>query len=140
MSKLSVVLVGPKACRPFIREVFTAEPEPGYKFNLVIEKSCTAPSDPLWKLVFDLYHADANGAFQQVVHISFTPDEAEETRGVEALTTEPIKPETARLLHIEVHPCAKEVAGSANPTPGQAAKLEESMSRVARSGLARETL
>lgn len=55
MSKISVVPVGQKRCRPFILEVFVASPEAGYKFELIVEKSCTSSNDALWKLVFDLY-------------------------------------------------------------------------------------
>ncbi len=132
MSNLTVVTVGPKRCKPFIREVFVASPEAGYKFELVVEKACTKANDPLWKLVFDLYKKDANGGFQQLVHVSFTPEELAEQRGVAALAIEPINVETARILLREVHPCAKEVANSANPTPEQTRKLESSMSRVAR--------
>lgn len=131
MSNVSVVPVGSKRCKPFIREVFVASPEAGYKFELIVEQACSKANDPLWKLVFDLYRKEAGGDYQQLVHVSFTPEELAEQRGVAALATEPVNVETARILLREVHPCAKEVANSANPTPEQTRKLESSMSKVA---------
>lgn len=135
MSNLSVVLVGPKVCKPFIREIFSASPEPGYKFDLVVEKACTPENDPLWKLVFDFYKKDASGIYQQVVHVSFQPDDRDELRGIQALATEPVGVETMLVLRRELHPCAKEVAESANPTPAQRSKLLGGMSKVTRSAL-----
>ncbi len=135
MSNLNVVSIGAKKCKPFILEVFVASPEAGYKFELVVEKACSSSNDPLWKLVFDLYKRDASGVFQQIVHVSFTPTESVEQRGVEALATEPISVDTARVLRNEVHPCAKEVAESANATPEQKKKLHAAMSKVARTAV-----
>jgi hypothetical protein len=135
MSKLSVVPVGNKICRPFIREVLIASPEPGYRFELIVERTCTKANDSLWKLVFDLFQEGEDGAYQQIVHISFAPEELEEQRGVAVLAHEPVSLEAVRMLREDIHPCAKEVASSANPTPAQIKKLEDSMSRVARISL-----
>ncbi len=135
MSNFKVVPVGAKKCKPFILEVFVASPEAGYKFELVVEKACSSSNDPLWKLVFDLYKKDASGVFQQIVHVSFRPVEPDEERGVAALATEPITVETARVLRNEVHPSAKEIAASANPTPEQKKKLHDAMSKVARTAI-----
>ena len=133
--EISVVLVGKKKCRPFILEVFVASPEAGYKFELIVEKICTSTNDALWKLVFDLYKKDAQGVFQQIVHVSFRPTTPEEQQGVEKLATEPVSVETARVLRKEVHPAAKSVAGVANPTPAQKKKLREAMSKVAKTAV-----
>ena len=131
MAKLSVVPIGAKTCKPFILEVFVASPEAGYKFELTVEKSCTSTNDPLWKLVFDLYKKDAAGVFQQLVHVSFTPTEPDEQRGVEALALEPVNVETARVLHNEVHPAAKAYAESKKPTAAQKKALHDAMRKAA---------
>ena len=131
MPNLSVVPIGAKTCKPFILEVFVASPEAGYKFELVVEKACTSTNDPLWKLVFDLYKKDASGVFQQIVHVSFKPTEPNEQKGVEALALEPVNVETARVLRKEVHPAAKAVAESANPTAAQKKALHDAMSKAA---------
>jgi hypothetical protein len=136
MSQIRVVSVGEgKKCQPFIRAVFSASPETGYKFELIVEKTCTPSNDPRWKLVFDLFRKAASGEFEQIVHISFTPTEVDEQRGVEMLATEPIGVDTARALWRDVHPCAKEVAQTANPTPEQKNKLLGGMIQVALSAL-----
>jgi hypothetical protein len=135
MSNISVVPIGTKQCKPFILQVFVASPEAGYKFELTVEKSCTSTNDPLWKLVFDLYKKDASGTFQQIVHVSFTPLEPDEKQGVEAIATEPISVDTARVLRNEVHPAAKDVAGTSKPTPAQKKKLHDAMSKVARTAV-----
>jgi hypothetical protein len=132
MANLSVVPIGPKKCKPFILEVFVASPEAGYKFELTVEKSCTSTNDPLFKLVFDLYKKDASGVFQQIVHVSFTPTEPAEQRGVEALALEPVNVETARVLRKEVHPAAKAFAESKKPTAAQKKALHDAMSNAAR--------
>ncbi len=135
MANLNVVSVGKKTCKPFILEVFVASPEAGYKFELVVEKSCTSTNDALWKLVFDLYKKDSAGIFQQIVHVSFKPTEPTEQEGVEKLATEPVSVEAARVLTKEVHPAAKALAGAANPTPAQKKKLHDAMSKVAKTSV-----
>ena len=135
MSKISVVTPGAKTCKPFILQVFVASPESGYKFELTVEKSCTSTNDALWKLVFDLYKKDNAGVFQQLVHVSFTPTEPVEQKGVEALALQPINVETARVLHNEVHPAAKAVAAAKKPTAAQKKALHDAMSKVARKAI-----
>lgn len=135
MPDLNVVSVGAKKCKPFILEVFVASPEAGYKFELVVEKSCTSKNDPLWKLVFDLYKKDASGVFQQIVHVSFKPLDPDEQRGVETLAVEPVTVQTARILRKEVHPAAKTIAGVAAPSDAQKKALRNAMSKAARSAV-----
>ncbi|MDQ2658980.1 MAG: hypothetical protein M3Y03_01010 [Verrucomicrobiota bacterium] len=135
MADLTVVPVGKKQCKPFILEVFVASPESGYKFELIVEKSCTSTNDSLWKLVFDLYKKDSAGVFQQLVHVSFKPTEPTEQQGVEALATEPVNVETARVLRKEVHPTAKAVAETAKPTAKQKKALHDAMSKAARKAI-----
>lgn len=135
MANLSVVAVGKKKCKPFILEVFVASPEAGYKFELTVEKACSSTNDPLWKLVFDLDKKNAAGSYEQIVHVSFQPTEPAEAKGVEALATEPVSVETARVLTKEVHPAAKAIAGVANPTPAQKKKLHDAMSKVAKTSV-----
>ncbi|MFL6529524.1 MAG: hypothetical protein ACJ8HQ_00875 [Chthoniobacterales bacterium] len=132
MPNVNVVKVGPNTCKPFILQVFVASPEAGYKFELVVEKMCSSANEALWKLVFDLYKKDASGTFQQIVHVSFTPIDPDEKRGVEALATEPISVETARVLRNDVHPAAKEFAAASKPTAAQKKKLHDGMSKAAK--------
>ncbi|MGI9086814.1 MAG: hypothetical protein ACR2HH_03590 [Chthoniobacterales bacterium] len=135
MGDLKVVPTGAKQCKPFILEVFVASPETGYKFALTVEKMCSSTNDPLWKLVFDLYKKDNAGVFQQLVHVSFTPTEPNEQKGVEALATEPVNVETARVLRQEVHPAARAVAGTTKPSAAQKKKLHDAMSKAAQTAI-----
>ncbi|HEV3409783.1 MAG TPA: hypothetical protein VG095_05790 [Chthoniobacterales bacterium] len=132
-SDLKVVPIGKKKCKPFILEVFVASPESGYKFSLVVEKFCTSTNDPLWKLVFDLDKKNAKGRYEQIVHVSFTPQDPEEQRGAEALATQPISLETALILQKDVHRAVKALEGVENPTEAQKKQLRGAMSKVARS-------
>jgi len=133
MSNLKVVPVGAKRCKPFILEVFVASPEAGYKFALVVEKSCTSTNEALFKLVFDLFKKDASGTYEPIVHVSFTPKDAEERRGVEALAIDPVSVETARIIRKEVHPKAKVLEGVTKPTEAQKKPLGAAMSKAAKS-------
>ncbi len=133
MEDLKVTAVTAKKCKPFILEVFVASPESGYKFALVVEKSCSSTNDPLWKLVFDLEKKDAKGVFQQIVHVSFTPTDPQEQRGAEALATQPISFDTALILQRDVHKAAKALEGVKNPSDAQKKKLKGAMSKAAKS-------
>ncbi len=134
---LSVVVVGAKTCRPFIPEVLSPTSQPGYRLELIVDRGCTKSNDSLLKLVFDLFKEADGGAWQQIVHISFTREDADEERGVKALATEPVNLDADRILRHDVHPCAREVADSANPTPEQIRRLDEALRRIVRSQLLR---
>ena len=54
-SSISVVPVGNKICKPFLLEVMVFSPEAGFKFKVMVERSCTPEADAIWKLVFDLF-------------------------------------------------------------------------------------
>ena len=135
MPQTTVSIIGAKKCKPFILEVFVASPESGYRFELIVEKACSAENDPLWKLVFDLYKKGSSGEFEQIVHVSFKAIEPQEQKGAESLSVNPVSVETARVLTKEVHPAAKAIAGVNNPTPAQKKKLHDAMSKAALSAI-----
>jgi hypothetical protein len=127
-SSISVVLIGRKACRPFLIEVMVFSPESGFKFKVVVERSCTPAADEIWKLVFDLFKVSGTSEVQ-VVHISFTTGTRAEQKAVQRMVSEGIKPAQADVLVEEVHPAAKDVIGK-KPTASQKKRLHDSMSRV----------
>ena len=136
MSQTSLITtISPKQCRPFILEVFVVSPEAGYKFELLVEKACSADNDPLWKLVFDLYKRGAGGEFEQIVHVSFRAVDPKEQQGVQNLSVNPVSVATARVLVQEVHPAAKAVAGVSDPTPAQKQAVHDAMSKAAVSAI-----
>ena len=137
MAKTQVVSVDSKrkTCKPFILEVWAASPESGYKFELLVEKACSAENDPLWKLVFDLYKKNAAGAYEQILHVSFQALEPKERQGVESLAVNPISFKTATIVVQDVHPAAKSLVGVANPTPEQKKPVHDAMSKAAVSAI-----
>ena len=135
MPQLSVTPIGSKKCRPFILEVFVASPEAGYKFELLVEKACSADNDPLWKLVFDLYKRGVSGEFEQIIHVSFRAVDPKEQKGVQSLSVNPVSVETARVLVQDVHPAVKAVVGVSDPTPAQKQAVHDAMSKAAFSAL-----
>jgi hypothetical protein len=109
-SSISVVPIGKKTCKPFILEVMVFSPESGFKFKVLVERSCTPEADSIWKLVFDLYKTDT-GTEVQVVHVSYTAGTPVESKAVQAMVAEGIKPEQAAVMTSEVFPASKKVVG-----------------------------
>ncbi len=128
-STISVVPIGAKVCKPFLLEVMVFAPESGYKFKVIVERSCSAEADAIWKLVFDLFKV-ADGHETQVVHVSFTAGAPVEQGGVQKLISEGVKPAQAQVLVEEVHPAAKAIEGVAKPSKKQKQQLHDAMSKV----------
>lgn len=128
-SSISVVPVANKICKPFLLEVMVFSPEAGYKFKVMVERSCTPEADPIWKLVFDLYRVK-DGNEVQVVHVSFTTGAPVEQKAVQQMASDGVKPEQATILIDEVHPAAKAVEGVAKPTKKQKQQLHDAMAKV----------
>lgn len=130
-SSISVVPLGKKVCRPFLIEVMVFSPETGYKFKVIVERSCTPEADALWKLVFDLFKVMEDKEVQ-VVHVSFTTGTPVEQKAVQRMASEGVKPAQASILIEEVHPAAKDVEGVEKPTKVQKQRLHDSMAKVVR--------
>ena len=128
-SSISVVPTGAKVCRPFLVEVMVFSPESGYKFKVMVERSCTSEADAIWKLVFDLYKV-GSGQEVQVVHVSFTSGSPAEQKGVQLMASEGVKPSQAAVLINEVHPAAKAIEGVKKPTKKQKQRLHDSMAKA----------
>ena len=127
-SSISVVPIGNKVCRPFVLEVMVFSPESGFKFKVMVERSCTPEADAVWKLVFDLYRVGDTEV--QIVHVSFTTGTPVERKAVQLMASEGVKPAQADVLVNEVHPAAKAVEGKKKPTAKQKKALREAMSNV----------
>ena len=128
-SSTSVVSIGTKVCKPFLVEVMVFSPESGYKFKVLVERSCTPEADPLWKLVFDLYRVTGTTEVQ-LVHVSFTSGTPVERKGVQLMASEGVKPDQADILTNEVHPAAKAIVGVKKPTANQKKRLHDAMTKV----------
>ena len=128
-SSISVVPIGKKVCKPFLLEVMVFSPEAGYKFKVMVERSCTPEAEPLWKLVFDLYRVDAAKEIQ-VVHVSYTSGTPVEGKVIQAMATNGVTPKQADILVNEVHPAAKEVEGVSKATAKQKQRLKSALKKV----------
>jgi hypothetical protein len=114
---LSVVPIGKKVCRPFVLNVMVFAPEAGFKFEVSVEKSCTADADALWKLVFDLYKKSADDTFDQIVHVSYKADTPIEARAIENTAALGVSAAQAGGLINRVHPAVKALEGAGMMTP-----------------------
>src|SRR5262245_30683822 len=128
-SSISVVPVGDKICRPFLLEVMVFSPEAGFKFKVLVERSCTPDADAIWKLVFDLFRV-SDGQETQIVHISFTTGTPVERKAVQAMAAEGVTQPQADVLVNEVHPAAKAIEGVKKPTKTQKQRIHDAMSKV----------
>jgi hypothetical protein len=133
-SSVSVVPIGAKKCKPFVLQVMVFSPESGFKFEVLVEKDCSADNDPIWKLVFDLYKKQATGSdFDQIVHVSFTSGTTAEQHGVQSMVSQGVSSGQADVLTNQVYPAAKTLDGVQNPTAQQKQALHQAMSQAATS-------
>ena len=128
-SSISIVPIGKKTCRPFLLEVMVFSPEAGYKFKVVVERSCTPEAVALWKLVFDLYRVAGSNEVQ-LVHVSFTTGTPVQEKAVQRMVSEGVKPDQADVLVTEVYPASKAIVGVPKPTPAQKKKVRQAMEKV----------
>lgn len=129
-SAISVVPIGAKVCKPFTLEVMVFSPESGFKFKVIVERSCTPAADSMWKLVFDLFKI-IDGKEVQIVHVSFTAGPPVEQAGIQAMAALGVNPTQAAVLVNEVHPAAKALDGVKKPTKKQKQDLHDSMAKAA---------
>jgi hypothetical protein len=127
---VSVVPIGNKICKPFLLEVMVFSPESGFKFKVMVERSCTPDADEIWKLVFDLFKVSDAGKETQLVHVSYAAASPVEQQSVQAMAVEGIKPPQATVLVEEVHPAAKAVVGKKKPTAAQKKRVRDTMSKT----------
>jgi hypothetical protein len=128
-SSTNVVPIGAKVCKPFLLEVMMFSPESGYKFKVVVERSCTPEADAIWKLVFDLFKI-IDGQEVQMVHVSFTAGSAVEQKGVQKMAMEGITEAQSDVLIKEVHPAVKTLEGVTKPTAKQKKRVHTAMQKA----------
>jgi hypothetical protein len=130
-SSISVVPVGAKKCKPFVLQVMVFSPESGFKFEVMVEKDCSASNDPIWKLVFDLYKKQATGSdFDQIVHVSFTSGTTAEQQGIQSMVSQGVSSGQADVITNQVYPVAKALNGVQNPTDQQKQAVHQAMSQA----------
>lgn len=128
-SSTSIVPIGQKVCKPFLIEVMVFSPESGYKFKVVVERTCTPQADPIWKLVFDLYKI-IDGKEVQIVHVSFTAGVPVEQKAIEKMADEGITEAQSDVMVNDVHPAVKVIEGVPKPTDKQKKRIHAAMQKA----------
>ena len=128
-STTSIVPIGQKVCKPFLIEVMVFSPESGYKFKVVVERTCTPQADAIWKLVFDLYRI-ISGTEVQIVHVSFTAGVPVEQTAIQKMADEGITEAQSDALINDVHPAVKEIEGVPKPTAKQKKRIHDTMQKA----------
>jgi 16S rRNA C1402 (ribose-2'-O) methylase RsmI len=127
---ISVVPVSPTSCTPFTLEVMVFSPESGFKFQVLVERSCTKvtpemPAMTKWKLVFDLYKKNAKGEFDLIVHVSYTAENPTQEKKLAATATNGINAKQSKQLITKVHPSVKKAENIQNLPPAKQEALKK---------------
>lgn len=128
-SKISVVPIGNKVCKPFVLEIMVFSPESGFKFKVNIERSCTEEADAIWKLVFDLYQMK-DGQEVQLVHVSYTGGTPVEAKAIEQMVANGVTAKQADTMAKKVYPATKAIKPGKTPTEQQKKDLKKAMAEV----------
>ena len=119
-----------RRCRPFLLSVMVFSPEAGYKFEIEVEKSCSASNEALWRLVFILQKR-IDGKFEKLVEINYQSTDAEEAKGISTIAARGLTLDQAITANDEVFPPTKLLADEGrNPTPEESEAIEASMRKV----------
>ena len=135
---ISVVPVTPSSCTPFTLEVMVFSPESGFKFQVLVERSCTkatpgTPAMTKWKLVFDLYKKQANGQFELIVHVSYTAENPTQEKKLAATAVNGVNAKQSKQLITKVHPSVKKAENIATLPPDEA----EAVKKEVKSGMSK---
>ena len=128
-SKISVVSISQKICRPFVLEIMVFSPESGYKFKVHVERSCTPEADEIWKLVFDLFQITGRDEVQ-LVHVSFTAGTPVEQTAIQQMAANGVTTQQSDVLVRQVFPAAKELKPGRPATAAQRKALKDAMTEV----------
>ena len=132
---ISVVPVTAKSCKPFTLEVMVFSPEAGFKFQVLVERSCIKPTadEPAkekWKLVFDLFKQKSGTSnFDQIVHVSYTAENSVQEKKVATTGTNGVNAAQSKQLITKVHPAVKAVADLGSLPAEEAEKRKQKVKK-----------
>jgi Catalase len=130
-SELAAPSLAPRRCRPFSLSIMVFSPESGYKFEIEIEKSCTATNEAVWKFVFMLYKKNGRDEFDTLVQIKFTAATPEESQGIAEMTRNGLSDTQLDAVNDKVYPITKSLGDEGrNPTPAENQILNSSMREI----------
>jgi hypothetical protein len=121
-----------RTCRPFSLSIMVYSPQSGYKFEIEIEKNCTAMNEAEWKFVFMLSKKnEASGELELLVQIKFKASTPEEAQGIAAITKTGLTESQFNVVNHDIYPLTKSWVDEArNPTPPEKQKFDTSMRKI----------
>lgn len=108
MASESTVVIRTRKCKPFLLRVMVYSPESGYKFNIEVQKACTADNEEVWKLLFNLFKK-IDGQFVEIIGVEFIAGDPNEIDRVAAITDEGLTRPQVRAFRDNVYPLAKPI-------------------------------
>ena len=111
-------------CRGFTLEVKVFVPKRGFRFHVVVDKTCVN-NQPRWGLIFELDKKIEN-EFVQIVYVDYRPkiDDSETAKGIEKMLETRVTTEQVKIAKAELVPVAMELEGADTITPDQKKRLE----------------
>jgi hypothetical protein len=126
----TTIITNGKKCKPFTLKVMVFSPESGFKFEIEVQKACSANNDPIWKLIFDLFKK-IDGNFVEVVSVEFVAGDPNDIDKIAAITSDGMKKAQVQAFRDEVYPLVKPFADSnQKPTPDQQKAVQAKMDKA----------
>jgi hypothetical protein len=117
MSPESTVTIQTRRCQPFLIRVMVYSPEAGYKFNIEVQKACSANNEEIWKLLFSL-SKKIDSAFEEIISIEFIAGDPNEIERVAAISEQGLTRPQVRAFRDKVFPLTKPIADAGRaPSP-----------------------
>lgn len=127
VDSVSTVTIETRRCQPFLIRVMVFSPESGYKFNIEVQKACTANNEEVWKLLFSL-SKKINSQFEEILNVVFVAGDPNEIDRVAAITNEGLTRPQVRAFRDQVYPLTKPIADDGRePTPAEQKKIANAM-------------
>jgi hypothetical protein len=124
---VKAISISPEAeapCRGFTLEVKVFIPKKGFRFHVIVDKTCVN-NEPRWGVMFELEKLIDN-KFAQVVFVEYKPklDDTEAVKGIEKMLETKVTQEQLKIAKAELAPVAMELEGADTITPDQKKRLE----------------
>ena len=111
-------------CRGFTLEVKVFIPKQGFRFHVIVDKTCVN-NEPRWGLIFEL-DKKIDNAFVQIVFVEYKPklNDGEAAKGIETMLQTKVTSEQLKIAKAELVPVAMELEGADTISPDQKTRLE----------------
>jgi hypothetical protein len=132
MSPTSTVTIQARRCQPFLIRVMVYSPEAGYKFNIEVQKACSANNEEIWKLLFSL-SKKIDGRFEEIINVELVAGDPNEIERVAAISDEGLTRPQVRAFRDKVFPLTKPIADAGrDPSPAEAKQIDTAVKEALR--------